>query len=122
MAVFECLNVNTPKPGTTQSMYNVSTMDEGGFEWDSFNIEHIKQHTVSPSEAEQVITNDPLYPPENPPNCRWRSSLDCLRTDRAVSLSGSYLHGSRVAIASGYRIRHGFAPTKGLSALEKRAN
>ena len=47
-------------------MYNVSTMEEGGFEWDSFNIEHIKQHRVSPSEAEQVITNDPLYPPENP--------------------------------------------------------
>ena len=31
-----------------------------------FNIEHLKQHKVSPSEAEQVITNDPLYPPENP--------------------------------------------------------
>jgi uncharacterized DUF497 family protein len=45
----------------TRSMYNVSTMEEGGFEWDSYNIGHIKRHKVSPSEAEQVIGNDPIF-------------------------------------------------------------
>ena len=47
-------------------MYNVSTMDEGGFEWDSHNIAHIKEHNVPPAEAEQVLINDPLYSPKNP--------------------------------------------------------
>ncbi len=45
-------------------MYNVSTMEKGGFEWDSDNIGHIKKHKVSPGEAGQVLINDPLYPPE----------------------------------------------------------
>jgi hypothetical protein len=45
----------------TRSMYNVSTMEEGVFEWDSYNIGHIKRHKVSPSEAEQVIGNDPIF-------------------------------------------------------------
>jgi uncharacterized DUF497 family protein len=47
-------------------MYNVSTMEEGGFEWDSHNIAHIKRHRVSPFEAEQVITSEPLYPDFTP--------------------------------------------------------
>ena len=42
-------------------------MEEGGFDWDSENIGHIKKHRVLPAEAEQVFINDPLSPSEGNP-------------------------------------------------------
>ncbi len=30
------------------------------FDWDQNNINHIEEHGVSPAEAEQVVTNEPL--------------------------------------------------------------
>lgn len=33
------------------------------FQWDSFNIDHIARHNVTPEEAEQVIENDPIDAP-----------------------------------------------------------
>ncbi len=34
--------------------------DEIGFDWNEANIGHIARHKVTPEEAEQVLTNDPL--------------------------------------------------------------
>jgi uncharacterized DUF497 family protein len=31
------------------------------FDWDEANIAHIAEHDVTPAEAEQVVTNCPLY-------------------------------------------------------------
>ncbi len=35
-------------------------MDDIEFDWDEANIGHVARHGVTPEEAEQVITNDPV--------------------------------------------------------------
>lgn len=35
-------------------------MDNTDFDWDDANIGHIAQHGVTPEEAEEALTNDPL--------------------------------------------------------------
>jgi hypothetical protein len=60
-------------------------MEEGGFEWDSYNIEHIKEHNISPAEAEQALVNEPLYPPENPKPAL--AKCDGLFTGRQISFA-----------------------------------
>jgi hypothetical protein len=47
--------------GSFKRRYNVSTIDEDGFEWDADNLGKTASHKVSATEAEEAILNDPIY-------------------------------------------------------------
>ena len=36
-------------------------MPSTGFDWDEYNIGHIAEHNVRPSEFEEVMRNDPIF-------------------------------------------------------------
>lgn len=81
-------------------------MEEGEFDWDKHNIEHIRQHKVSPEEAEQVLTSDPLYPDFTPETVngelRWTAYG---QTDQSLCLVVIFIErGSRFRVVTAYKM------------------
>jgi hypothetical protein len=46
--------------GTEPGGYYWIVADQVEFEWDQANVEHIARHNVTPEEAQQVLTNEPM--------------------------------------------------------------
>jgi hypothetical protein len=86
-------------------LYTVSVPERPQFDWDEANVGHIARHGVTPEEAEQVISGDPLVIGSNLYNGELRTV--CLgRTGAGRPLTVVHtIRNQRIRVVTAYPVK-----------------